>query len=726
MVVAQLAREAVRPACPRHPGSRVRLDGYVHSAWSEAHRRPRYRCVTEAKSRGHIFSLPIPVRQPTEHHPDSGAACPRCEHIAERHEGVKTGRDFVFGHTEIARLFLRIGEGMSLREASADLRRSIFRVRSPKQAAAFEGDGWADETSRQANLAVNYLDAFAPAVIAALHPRTWPRIIIVDSTTLMTRGYRPVATAGVDRGPVGDEAEQRVGNLKAGTILAALDPTGPVVVPCLLQAQGGKDVASWRAFFASLAGAPEWVVADLDAAIARAVRETWPTAILYHSRHHLAELMRGRARTDGIPERIELDEPIELGRPIPWSPSRQTVRRYGEHPLFSAIGQAQWGPDEWARLKALVEEHVAPERLELRSWIATNELLLERQWRITRVDHRLPRSTGSLEGKIGEWLAPLRRRAGRWQNVRRLNLVLGLLTLRGRGAAHEARYAGLIRARFEATAQRSHLPDQNELPVEIVDGRERQMSWWRTWHDRDEASLPRLVRESEMGTRRRVEDDHLHRLRGRLAAIYAAENDRRSQDDIPSPPRGRPRRPTDRPMGSVSGRVVADFADLLAEWDWDVNGDLDPQAVAAGGRQRIVWRCCLNPDHVWETRVADRTTKPSFCPYHMGNRVHPSESLAAYFPWLALEWHPTKNQLRPDQVTHASGREIIWCCEHGHEWTAVIYARTLSKSGCPTCYRLETSERSRAGKKRARRIRDEQAAVHVAARMSHQLAHENL
>lgn len=31
--------------------------------------------------------------------------------------GVKTGRDFVFGHVEIARLFLRIGEGMSLRDA---------------------------------------------------------------------------------------------------------------------------------------------------------------------------------------------------------------------------------------------------------------------------------------------------------------------------------------------------------------------------------------------------------------------------------------------------------------------------------------------------------------------------------------------------------------------------------------------------------------------------------
>lgn len=40
--------------------------------------------------------------------------------------------------------------------------------------------------------------------------------------------------------------------------------------------------------------------------------------------------------------------------------------------------------------------------------------------------------------------------------------------------------------------------------------------------------------------------------------------------------------------------------------------------------------------------------------------VHPSESLAAYFPWLAREWHPTKNELRPDQVSRASAREVVW------------------------------------------------------------------
>ena len=109
----------VRPRCPEHPANRVWLDGFGPCRWSDAHRRPRYRCVTPEGTKGHAFSLPVAVRQPTERHPDSGAACPTCEHVYGRHEGVRTGRDCVFGHQEIARLLLRVGEGMSLRQASA-------------------------------------------------------------------------------------------------------------------------------------------------------------------------------------------------------------------------------------------------------------------------------------------------------------------------------------------------------------------------------------------------------------------------------------------------------------------------------------------------------------------------------------------------------------------------------------------------------------------------------
>jgi Probable Zinc-ribbon domain len=101
------------------------------------------------------------------------------------------------------------------------------------------------------------------------------------------------------------------------------------------------------------------------------------------------------------------------------------------------------------------------------------------------------------------------------------------------------------------------------------------------------------------------------------------------------------------------------------------------------------------PDHVWETRASSRTYQGAFCPYHMGNRVHPSESLAAYLHWLAKEWHPTRNIFRADQVARASAHRATLICDLGHEWSEVTYSRTLSQSDRPECYKLTAAERNR-------------------------------
>lgn len=712
MALALPERPAVRPTCPQHPGSRIQLDGYAVARWSDAHRRPRYRCVPGPGTRGHVFTLPIPVRQPTAAHPDAGGACPNCEHLFERHEGIRCGRGFVFGHQEVARLFIHIGEGMSLRDASCELREHVLKTSNRRAGAPQFKRIRRGDTSRQANLAVNYLDAYALDVLTELMPRTWPRVLILDSTTLMATGYRPPSAADIAAGASPDE-EKLVRNLKAGTILVAMDGTHHKTVPVLLQVQGGKDAESWKAFFSTLEGEPAWVIADLDSAIARAVRETWPKAILYHSRHHIEELMRKRALEDGIAERIRLEQPIPVQRRVAWTGG--TVRRWGDHPLYAAMKGAQRGPEEWATFKDAIARHVPPDRLALRSWVATNELLIVRQWRIARDHGPIPLSTGSLEGKIAEWLAPIKRRAGRWQNARRLNLVLGLITLKGRGLTREARYAKVVRAQFERNANASHLAADNRLPSETYRGTTRQMSWWRTWQDRDEASIPRLVFDSDRRSRRRAMDEHLEWVRERKRRLYEEDLDLRQFHGLPIPPTGRPRNPRPRVLTPTKGRFLHQFEDFLLEWDYDFNGDLDPMTIPASSTKRVIWRCLLNDNHVWETRLTDRIYHGSFCPFHMGNRVHPRESLAAYFPDLALEWHPTKNTKHADEVTRASGYDAHWICEFGHEWQAVVYQRTLSQTGCPECVRLAQPGKAKAAVARRRQRIEAEAEEQVAA-----------
>lgn len=699
MAAAKPSRPLILPKCPKHADADVVCDGFTAARWSDKHRRPRYRCKFPAGTKGHSFTLPVAVRQPTDAHPDNGAACPNCDHVFERHEGVRTGRGFVFGHQEIARLLIRIGQGVSLREASRDLRDHILKRSNRRTGLRQFRRIRRGDTSRQANLSVNYLDAYALGVLDELLPREWPRVVILDSTDLKATGYRPPSAAEIEKGADPD-AERLVRNLKAGTILVAMDGTHHIVVPIVLSAAGGKDAESWKELFGTLRGSPDWVIADLDPAIARAVRETWPNAILFHSRHHLEGLMRKRAIEDGIPERIRLETPIVLKRRMAWT--GETERRWGDHPLFAALRIAQRGPDEWADFKAAVAEYVPFDKLALRSWIATNELLIERQWRIAQSHRPLPLSTGSLEGKIDEWLAPIKRRAGRWQNARRLNLVLGLITLRGRGEAREARYAKLVRAQFARADNDSHLPSDNALPTEIYRGKVRQMSWWRTWQDRSEASLPRLVFESDRRWKRREADEHLAWAKERLSARYEEMVGLRESLGLPVPPKGRPKNPNARGPISLKGKFLRDFEDLLLEWDWDFNEDLDPMTLRASSHERVAWRCLLNPDHVWETKLSDRAYRGTFCPFHMGNRVHPSESLAAYYPELAKQWHPTKNDKRPDEVGRGSAYEAQWICEHGHEWPAVVYQRTYSMTECPECQRLAAPDKGRAAAARQR------------------------
>ena len=67
MVRAQAGRPPVLPECPKHSHSHVVCDGFTAARWSDKHRRPRYRCIFEPKTRGHSFSLPVAdAAQPRE------------------------------------------------------------------------------------------------------------------------------------------------------------------------------------------------------------------------------------------------------------------------------------------------------------------------------------------------------------------------------------------------------------------------------------------------------------------------------------------------------------------------------------------------------------------------------------------------------------------------------------------------------------------------------------
>ena len=122
---------------------------------------------------------------------------------------------------------------------------------------------------------------------------------------------------------------------------------------------------------------------------------------------------------------------------------------------------------------------------------------------------------------------------------------------------------------------------------------------------------------------------------------------------------------------------------LLAEWDYQENGEITPDSLLSGSGKKVWWKC--KSEHSWRATIASRVGGTG-CPYCANKAVSSTNNLLTKFPALALSWHPTKNlPLTSDKVTFGSGKKVWWICGKGHEWRAIVATRSMYGSGCPLC-----------------------------------------
>ena len=123
---------------------------------------------------------------------------------------------------------------------------------------------------------------------------------------------------------------------------------------------------------------------------------------------------------------------------------------------------------------------------------------------------------------------------------------------------------------------------------------------------------------------------------------------------------------------------------IAAEWHPVKNGNMTAAMVSAGSTRKVWWKC--GKGHEWYAPVYSRT-RGSGCPICSGKKtVKGFNDLGTLFPGLAEEWVREKNMpLTPETVTPYSNKRVWWRCAGGHEWQAVISARTTGARGCPYC-----------------------------------------
>ena len=132
-------------------------------------------------------------------------------------------------------------------------------------------------------------------------------------------------------------------------------------------------------------------------------------------------------------------------------------------------------------------------------------------------------------------------------------------------------------------------------------------------------------------------------------------------------------------------QYVSDNAQLMAEWDWKRNSELqfDPAKLTCGSGMKVWWKCCNG--HSWQATINNRNNGRG-CPYCAGKKVLIGyNDLLTINSALAAEWNYLRNgDSKPEGFTANSNKKVWWKCSKGHEWQAIIADRH-SGTGCPYC-----------------------------------------
>ena len=122
---------------------------------------------------------------------------------------------------------------------------------------------------------------------------------------------------------------------------------------------------------------------------------------------------------------------------------------------------------------------------------------------------------------------------------------------------------------------------------------------------------------------------------------------------------------------------------LIKEWNYEKNGDLNPQYIPISSAKKVWWKC--ENGHEWPAVVASRNNGNN-CPYCANQKLLVGyNDLATLYPSIAEEWHPTKNApLTPKEILAGASKKVWWKCKYDHEWEALVSSRTKG-IGCPYC-----------------------------------------
>lgn len=132
---------------------------------------------------------------------------------------------------------------------------------------------------------------------------------------------------------------------------------------------------------------------------------------------------------------------------------------------------------------------------------------------------------------------------------------------------------------------------------------------------------------------------------------------------------------------------IIDNKELMSEWDWDANAELDPNKLTSGSNKKAWWKCSKCA-HKWQTTIHHRAVRKQDCPkcrYIFKKKIQ--ANLTATHPKAKNYWLFSKNNLlTPDLFSQYACQRVWWKCpDCGCEWEEKIKNQVKKLAWCPHC-----------------------------------------
>lgn len=132
---------------------------------------------------------------------------------------------------------------------------------------------------------------------------------------------------------------------------------------------------------------------------------------------------------------------------------------------------------------------------------------------------------------------------------------------------------------------------------------------------------------------------------------------------------------------------IIDKKELMSEWDWDANAELDPNKLTSGSNKKAWWKCSKCA-HKWQTTIHHRAVRKQDCPkcrYIFKKKIQ--ANLTATHPKAKNYWLFSKNNLlTPDLFSQYACQRVWWKCpDCGCEWEEKIKNQVKKLAWCPHC-----------------------------------------